>query len=429
MAGGIDLSSYVDKPQGGIDLSQYVDQPQQAPRGWLDSVKDFAQAAWQQVNPVSGLQGANQLVTHPIQSLQADAAMRKEVEGEAEQAFKKGNYAEGVAHALYSVIPFLGPQMNQAGNQLIQGQYAKGLGSSVGMGLGLAGPEAVKAAIPNVDLGGYASKLYQSALKPPPGSYSLPEVQKIVQTGLKEGIPVSQVGIEKIGSAVNDLQSGIRSVIAQNPNAPISTADVASRLTGVEKKFGTQVNPLADLEAIQKSGQEFQATQPANIPAEQAQALKQGTYRTLGERAYGELGSATVEAQKALARGLKEEIAKQFPEISGMNAREGALLDLQGALERAIRRQGNHQLLGIGTPLAASGMKAITGSTGAAGVSAVVKAIVDDPIIKSKLAIAMNKGGGIPFNDALARLAAYSNQLGNAAAGSSQPPGGQTNAP
>jgi len=54
-------------------------------------------------------------------------------------------------------------------------------------------------------------------------------------------------------------------------------------------KFKTQVNPTADLQAITESGKEFLKTQPRNIPASDAQALKQGTYRQLKGKAYGEL--------------------------------------------------------------------------------------------------------------------------------------------
>ena len=43
--------------------------------------------------------------------------------------------------------------------------------------------------------------------------------------------------------------------------------------------------------------------------AADAQAMKQGTYRALGDKAYGELKGASIEAQKAQARGLKEELA------------------------------------------------------------------------------------------------------------------------
>src|ERR1700691_4521380 len=83
-------------------------------RNWLDSATDFAKGVWQQVNPVSGIKGAAQLTAHPIQSYVQDASNRQELLDKAEAAFKKGNYGEGVMHALYGIVPFIGPQAEQS---------------------------------------------------------------------------------------------------------------------------------------------------------------------------------------------------------------------------------------------------------------------------------------------------------------------------
>jgi hypothetical protein len=148
-----------------------------------------------------------------------------------------------------------------------------------------------------------------------------------------------------------------------------------------------------------------------------AQAMKQGTYRVLKGK-FGEQGSAAVEGQKDLARGLKEEIATQFPEINGLNAGESSLLNLQPALERAVNRISNHQAIGIGTPIAGGAAKALTGSGSVGVVASVLKGVLDNPEFKSKLAIAVSKGAKIPIGSAIARVQAYSAALGSAAAAS-----------
>src|SRR5262249_8299174 len=139
--------------------------------------------------------------------------------------------------------------------------------------------------------------------------------------------------------------------------------------------------------------------------AAKAQAMKQGTYRVLKGK-FGEQGSASVEAQKSLARGLKEEIAIQFPEIDGLNAQESKLLGLQPVLERAVNRIGNHQAVGIGTPVAGAAAKAVTGNGYVAGAISTLKAVLDNPMVKSRLAIAISKGASIPYAQASARVAA-----------------------
>jgi hypothetical protein len=158
------------------------------------------------------------------------------------------------------------------------------------------------------------------------------------------------------------------------------------------------------------------SVQPTKIPVDQAQAMKQGTYQQLKGRAYGELKSATIESQKALARGLKEELEAQFPEIKGLNAQEGQFFNLQGTIEKALARIGNHQLIGIGTPIMAGAGGAVGGAP-AAGAAGVLKLVLDNPTVKSRLAIAINKAGrgAIPLTSANARVLAYSNALAQGA--------------
>jgi hypothetical protein len=244
-----------------------------------------------------------------------------------------------------------------------------------------------------------------------------------VQTGLKNAIPVTQGGMEKLGDLIDDLNSKIKDTIAQDPNRPIDPNAVATRADIAKAKFANQVNAGGDLAAIEASKNQFlreQGAQPATAvsPAQQAppmnatdaQAMKQGTYQVLKGK-YGEQGSASVEAQKALARGLKEEIANQFPEIGKLNADESRLLNLQPILERAVNRISNHQLIGIGTPVAGAAAKAVSGSGSVGAVVGVLKAVLDNPGIKSRLAIAVSKGAKIPIGQAITRVNAYSSAL------------------
>lgn len=413
-------SSFTIEPPSQSASGFTVEPPQK--KTWLDSAKDFGSELWNQVNPIQGIKGAAQMAAHPISTYVADAANRQPILDKAEASFKKGDYAEGMAHALYGIIPFLGPQLERGGEQFQSGEIAKGLGTTTGIAANLAAPELIKKVNIGLPAGApkIAERMYQSALKP---STTLPagKVAGMVQTGLEAGIPVSEAGAAKLGSLIDDLQQNIKAEIASAPNRPISRFAVASRLGDTADQFKNQVNPAADLEAVQKSGTEFMQSQPAQIPAAQAQALKQGTYQQLKGRSYGELKSATIESQKALARGLKEELATAFPEISGLNAQESRFIGLDQSLEKAVSRIQNHQLLGIGTPLAGVGAKAITGSTPIGAATAVLKAVMDDPVLKSKLAIALNRvsKGGVSVGDAQARVAGYANALGNAA--TSQP--------
>ena len=228
--------------------------------------------------------------------------------------------------------------------------------------------------------------------------------------------------MEKLGDQIDTVNQAIKDEIAKDPNRPIDPNAVATRTNDTLNRFSNQVNATPDLEAIKNSRNLFlqeQGATPTNpappMNAIDAQNMKQGTYRVLAGK-FGEQGSASVEAQKSLARGLKEEIATQFPEISKLNATDSQLLNFQPILERAVNRISNHQLIGIGTPIAGAATKAVTGSGGAGAVATVLKAVLDNPMVKSRLAIMVSKGGGIPYTQAAAKVGAYSAALGASAA-------------
>lgn len=347
-------------------------------------------------------QGAYNMIRHPIDTARSIA----QLPGQSLQipgALKDIATASGRAP--------LGEYGRIIGNAAGQTAATAAMSEAPGMIRDFVKPAASRALL----LGRTPEEAYGSALKP---STTLSEAQRanLVNTGLKEGIPVSKAGLETIADKIDklntqikaEIDSGTRQGVTVDPNA------VAARTASTSAKFANQVNPTADLQAIDAAKQEFLQNNPNPMSAADAQSMKQGTYRVLGGKAYGEMKSASVEAQKALARGLKEELAQQFPELQKLNASESRLLDLQPVIERAVNRIGNHQLLGIGTPIAAGATKAVTGSGGLAAVAGILKAVVDDPIVKSRLAISLSKASGAPPASGLARVAAYSAALGSA---------------
>jgi hypothetical protein len=54
-----------------------------------------------------------------------------------------------------------------------------------------------------------------------------------------------------------------------------------------------------------------------------------------------------------------------------------------------------------------------------------MKMVLDNPMVKSKLAIALSKGASIPLAQAAARVGAYQSSLANASASSADTASGQ----
>ena len=262
--------------------------------------------------------------------------------------------------------------------------------------------------------------LYQGALKPSP-TMAPEEAQKLVETGLQEGIPVSASGYQKARQTIKNINQQIDDIIQAKSDelgAVINPESVAQRVEEIRPRFAQQVNPEADLAALTKAQNEFlrqhtelapytkivpgveepgfismgegQTAIPQNLTAAEAQAIKKGTYRQL-ERAqgpWGQLSAADVEAQKAMVRGLKEDLAMHFPQLQTLNPREGALIDLRDELGRHVIRQANRT--GMTPTQIAEIVAAGTGHPDLAAAG-ILKSAIDDPAIRSKLAIVLNR--------------------------------------
>lgn len=180
-----------------------------------------------------------------------------------------------------------------------------------------------------------AQRLMQSAIKPTLKQLSTGDADTAVKLMLQYGIMPNMKGVTKLRGMIDDLNTQISDKIAGS-TATIDKAKVMTRLDDTKRMFGNQVSPTADLAAIQRVGDDFMAHPNfpgSDIPVQAAQLLKQGTYKTLAKK-YGQLGGAETEAQKGLARGLKEEIAGAVPEIAGLNAAEAKMITTMKVAER-----------------------------------------------------------------------------------------------
>lgn len=260
-----------------------------------------------------------------------------------------------------------------------------------------------------------AEQWYESALKPPKSKGWTPEKrERVVKTGLENEVTLQRGGIDSVESVrnkIDDINSEIMGKIqgGATNGVTVSPTAVANRVDDLEPFFGNQVNPDADLAAIRKTKSEFldnnsvtvqppappytpftsgRRPQPAPapvttetpIPIDKAQQMKQNTY-AVNRKKYGELKGAETEAQKALARGLKEEIVAAFPELADLNARESALIELDDAVVKFLGRTNSRDAVPFKGVLA--GHSNIVGG--------LLTTIIDAPIIKSKLAIALYK--------------------------------------
>jgi hypothetical protein len=238
------------------------------------------------------------------------------------------------------------------------GEAAKDIGLA---GLVQGGAEATGQVIgKGLQAGG--QRLMHSALKPNPSmlkEYGT-TAPKLVKTLFDEGINVTPGGMEKLQRLFDSTNAEIKEAV-KNAAGTVSRDTVATRSLSTAGKLSEQVNPKAALRDVARVTEEFRTggampvqgsgftitpktAAPLSIP--EAQAMKIGTYRQIGKN-YGKQSAANVETQKALARGLKEEIEFAIPQIKALNAREGGLMAAQEAVGHRVAIAGNRDPVGF----------------------------------------------------------------------------------
>jgi len=261
---------------------------------------------------------------------------------------------------------------------------------------------ALKIPGPSSVLESGARRTYQSALKPSKFVQKQFPGTDIVGTGLEEGMNVSKKGHEAVLGKLEDVNTQIANKIKESAGqgTTVSPQAVAQKAEELKPRFAQQVSPQEDLAAIAKKQQDFlehpkyavpksvldnsgnvvgTEITPKPIPIDEAQAMKQGTYRELKGK-YGQERTAGIEAEKAMARGLKEEIAAKVPEVAQLNAQDTKLMALEDALAEAVGRIQNRDVVGMKQVMGLAGNKA-----------SLLASVIDYPAVKSALAKIMYK--------------------------------------
>jgi predicted RNA-binding protein YlxR (DUF448 family) len=242
---------------------------------------------------------------------------------------------------------------------------------------------------------GAANRMYRSAAK---FSTTIPETDRIkmAKTALTNEIMPTAGGVEKTRSLIDSLNKKITTIIddatAQGKQIPKNA--IFKHFNELRKEASTSDQPMKDLADIGKVSKDIDQynkmiSRGSYTPAE-LQKLKQKIYRRL-ETQYSKqsMDVATVAAKKTVARTAKELIEELHPEIRGMNAKEGELIDLLDSIEKSASRISNRDIAGIGVPIKGT-MGGVMGGTPGAAIG-VASGILDTPIVKAKLAIVLDK--------------------------------------
>lgn len=272
-----------------------------------------------------------------------------------------------------------------------------------------------------------AVKMYEGALKPHKGEYSLEEAREMAKTGLAFGLPVSEAGLTKLWSLLEDWSTKADGLVqdAAARGVKVDAQAVADRIDQIKPRFDS-LTPRSNQQILEGTKREFledvggarpgipavppqpsgllgpngqpvmtagtpavPPVPPRQIPVDELQTRKVNTYREL-KKSYGEMKGAEIESRKALARGAAEELKNAIPELSYLWANEKRAFDIAPALETAVKR--NPSMLGdLKTGLTALFAHQTTGSVQGAAIAAAMHAMLKNPYVRGQLARAINE--------------------------------------
>ena len=136
----IDFSQYVAKAPPAIDFSQYEEKNPESASSRFGT------------NLLSGLgvtsnEAAKNFFVHPLDTVIKSLEAQGELAKKAREAYDKGDYMGALQHGLNYLLPFIGQQTDQAGEQLKSGDIAGGVGRTIGAAIPIAaGSPEVQAA-------------------------------------------------------------------------------------------------------------------------------------------------------------------------------------------------------------------------------------------------------------------------------------------
>lgn len=346
-----------------------------------------------------------------------------EVEGIGELEFP-GDTDPSVIHAKVKELTSGVPAGSVGTGDFHDRQSYKEL-QAAGFGPLLAGAESggmntVDAPAPKF-IQGLATRLYSGLLKPAKAvKDSFGGARAVAETLLNERAPITPGGVTKVTARLKGSRDTAMGMVKAAENAGtqgVVPKDVLGEFGSVvgELRKRADIGQTNELGRVGARGRAILKTtggRGGDVPLTRAQALKEtaqdassGAYRAMDRGTQKQL-SADDLLDTAVARGLKEGIERKVPGVKAQNATTQRLLGGTRALEDAVEREANNNMLGGGRDWAALGAAgvgtAVGGPTLGAAGGAMMRALAT-PSIGSRAAIGLNEVGRLPIEDVTRR--------------------------
>lgn len=251
-----------------------------------------------------------------------------------------------------------------------------------------------------------ARAVYRGYLKPSLAEKNLGKADEVVETALREGLPISRGGSATAQRRIGDLKAEVDRLLANTPGA-VDLKQIADRVRGFAKgKYYKPGGDPSDHQAALGVADRLDTHPSLGLPPgakpsrvdvslqhanEAKRSLQSGASSSYGVPNAG----AKKAAEKTGGHELRTALEAKAPAIAPLNARESKLIDAARAIRRAVEREANQsKVYGVKTLASIGGGGAIGAGTGdpllglAAGAAG--RRLLE-PDVMSGLAIVTNK--------------------------------------
>lgn len=237
---------------------------------------------------------------------------------------------------------------------LVQGATSGAVDAGLSAGVNASMNATADAAMKGVGATGRA--IYRGYLKPSLRASKLSIASEVVDTAIREGIAVTRSGLKHANVLKGQLRAEVENVLKASPDS-VDLHAIAERVRAFAKReYYRPGVPTTDFDAAMKVADTIDAhpslglpadhVGPVNVPASNANVVKQDIGNAVGDNQFGMPGSkASTRTGKYAYAKTRQAIEAVAPSVAGPNARNSKLIDLASAIKRAVEREGNQYAL------------------------------------------------------------------------------------
>ena len=190
--------------------------------------------------------------------------------------------------------------------------------------------------------------LMRSAAKPPLNAGD--DAARGIESMLREGYNPTAAGAEFARKASGNIEKEVQALLAASPET-IGKVDAAKNLGPLYARELQGPNWAKARDVVGGAWDDFRNIPSirgkTDIPVDEANRIKQAYYASIGGQNYGEVSGLATEAQKQLARGIREGVAAKVPAVAPRLSRQGDFIEGGELAARRASVSANRDPLGF----------------------------------------------------------------------------------